>query len=448
MSQPGLVRRLGLTSAILITVGSVIGSGIFLKPLAVSQALPSLGWVFLLWGGLGAVCLCGAFAYGELGAMHPEAGGQYAFLREGWGRPVAFLYGWTLLLVINTGTLAALAVAFAQFLAELMPMGLLAQSFVAAGMILLLAWTNHRGVKWGALLQNTSTVAKLLALAAIVLAGFFLGGSGGAENLPTSEPSKGLLAGIVAAAVAIFWAYEGWYQLPFNAAELKEPSRTLPKGLIYGLGILIGTYVLVNAVYLFVVPLDEMRTLGQPKDVPILVIERIFGGQATSWFALLACLSVFGAANPNLLSSPRAFYAMAQDGLALKALTKVHPAHATPTLAIWIQAAWAIVLVVVLRTFDDITNYVVFASLIFYALTVASVYRLRWKDPNRERPYRCWGYPLTPLLFIAVALFVDFNTLMDPAERTNAVMGLVFVLAGLPAYLWIVRRNRKVATPS
>ncbi len=433
-----LARRLGLTSAVMITVGSVIGSGIFLKPLDVALALPSTEWIYGLWIALGLVCLFGAFAYAELGAMLPEAGGAYAFLREGWGRLPAFLYGWCLLLVINTGTLAALAVAFSNTLATVIDIPEGAQWLVAGGMIWLLAVVNHFGVGWGALLQNVSTAAKLSALATIVVGGFLFTGEtapvvvAAASTSPVPLPD--LTAGLVTAAVAIFWAYEGWYQLPFNAAELRRPERDLPRGLIYGTIILIVTYVAVNAVYLRIVPLEEMRTLSPNVEVPKTAVTRIFGPEAGLALAVLICLSVFGSANPNLLSSPRAFMAMAQDGLMPRMFTQVHPRWRTPTSSIWFQAIWATGLVVVLKTFRDITDYVVFASLIFYGLTVAAVYILRHRRPDVPRPYRCWGYPITPLLFIAVVVFVDVRTLMAEDSRRNALIGLGILLAGLPVY--------------
>ncbi|MGH9338606.1 MAG: APC family permease [Acidobacteriota bacterium] len=446
MPTQELKRELGPVSAIMIVVGAVIGSGIFLKPWEISQYLPGVIWILALWVFLGVVSLFGGLAYAELGAMYPEAGGQYAFLREGWGRLIAFLFGWCFLLIINTGGIAALAVAFASSLSTLVPLSPAAQLGVSVAMILALAITNHLGVKSGAILQNVSAVSKLVALGALVLAGAWVGTLFmGERTLPPASamaPPVDLLTGMVAASVAIFWAYEGWYQLPFNAAELKNPQRDLPRGLIYGLLILIATYLSVNAVYLYVVPIEEMRSLSRDIDVPRAVMSSIFGAHSADWLALLICLSVFGAANPNLLSGPRAFYAMATDGLAVKLLTRVHPVYRTPTVAIWSQAIWAIMLIFVLKTFRDLTDYVVFASLIFYALTVASVYRLRWKEPNKPRPFRCTGYPWTPALFIAVVLFVDAYTLVSSERRLNALMGLFIILSGIPVYLWLRARRR------
>ena len=210
-----------------------------------------------------------------------------------------------------------------------------------------------------------------------------------------------LLAGLIVASVAIFWAYEGWYSLPFNAAELKRPERDLPRGLILGMFILVVTYTAVNAAYLHVVPLDEMRAMSSEPEVPKTVIGRAFGVGAGDWLAILICMSTLGAANPNLLSSPRCFYAMARDGMAFPALMRVHAVYGTPTVAIWAQALWSVALVIVLKTFRDITEYVVFASLIFYGLAVGAIYLLRRRRPEAPRPYRCFGYPLTPALFIA-----------------------------------------------
>lgn len=479
-------------SAISITVGAVIGSGIFLKPLGVAQALPSEAWIHTLWLGLGLVCLCGAFAYAELGAMFPEAGGQYAFLREGWGRFVGFLYGWTFFWVINAGTVAALAIAFAKNLlplfgypsgplrlqpehaAQLVGMdGLLAQAqhvvpsvglgvflqlgvdtgepmrlTVAVAMILLLAVVNHFGVGIGALVQNLSTFAKVFVIGLIVVGGLFFAGagtsgSGGSAAAPAAGAAAGAtvaewtLAGFVSAFMGIFWAYEGWYQMPFNAAELKRPERNLPLGLIGGMVILIGLYLLINVIYLRAVPFEQMRAMpeGTPETiVASLTIERVFSPQLSGYLTLLIAISIFGAANPNLLSSPRAFYAMGQDGLVPAALTRVHGRWGTPTVAIWTQALVGATLVLTMRTFGDVTDFVVFASFLFYALTVAAVYRLRVTRPDLPRPYRCTLYPLAPAVFILVAVVFVGATLKDADGQRNALKGLAIIAVGVPFY--------------
>jgi amino acid transporter len=444
MAHAELRRELGLTSAVMITVGSVIGSGIFLKPLDISRSLPNPAWIFALWAAIGVVCLCGALAYAELGAMLPEAGGMYAFLRDAWGRLPAFLYGWCLMLVISTGAIAALSIAFASSLATLVPLGPNQQVAVAIAMIFVLAVVNHFGVGWGALVQNLSTLAKLAALLAIVVAGFFVyrgvsavagAASPATEAAPPDElAGRGLLAGVIVASVAIFWAYEGWYSLPFNAAELRRPERDLPRGLIWGMFILVAAYTAVNAAYLHVVPFAEMRSMATEPEVPKTVIARAFGAGAGDWLSILICVSVFGAANPTLLSNPRCFYAMARDGMAFPALMQVHGVYGTPTVAIWVQAIWSALLVVVLKTFRDITEYVVFASLIFYGLAVAAIYVLRRRRPELERPYRCAGYPVTPAVFVAAVAFVDAYTLVDPRMRINALYGLGILAVGAAVY--------------
>lgn len=455
METPSLQRRLGLTSAISITVGAVIGSGIFLKPLKVAQGLPSEEWVYLLWIGLGLVCLFGAFAYAELGAMFPEAGGQYAFLREGWGRFVAFLYGWTFFWVINAGTMAALALAFAENLLPLFGVDVVAEKqdpgillLIACGMILVLAIVNHFGVGLGALIQNLSTFAKLAALGAIVLGGAFAAGL----DVPaaTTAPAAGVattltVAGLVSAFMAIFWAYEGWYQLPYNAAELKRPERDLPLGLVGGMLILIAVYLLVNVIYLRAVPFAEMQAMSPdtpPTQVAALTVDRVLSPGLSGYLTLLIAISIFGAANPNLLSSPRAFYAMAQDGLMPRMLTKVHPRWGTPVVSIWVQAACGVLIVVGLKGFHDVTDFVVFAAFLFYAMTVAAVYRLRRSRPEAVRPYRCWGYPLTPLLFILVSIAFVVAVLEDEGNRSNALKGLAIIAAGAVAWLLLLRSRK------
>jgi basic amino acid/polyamine antiporter, APA family len=456
MESGQLQRRLGLTSAVSITVGAVIGSGIFLKPLKVAQSLPSEEAIYLMWVGLGLVCLFGAFAYAELGAMFPQAGGQYAFLREGWGRFVSFLYGWTFFWVINAGTVAALALGFAENLlpvfgvevatktlpdgTEQEPLSLLV---VAVAMILLLALVNHFGVVLGALVQNVTTFAKVGALGLIVIGGFLaVGGDASPATAVVAnggEQPEWRMAGIVAAFMGIFWAYEGWYQMPFNAAELKRPERNLPIGLVGGMVILIVTYLFVNWTYMRAVPFEEMRAMGEDTAntyVATLAVERIFSPEIGGYLTLLMAISIFGAANPNMLSSPRAFYAMGQDGLAPQSLTRVSKRWGTPVVAIWVQAAVGIALVVTLKRFHDVTGFVVFAAFLFYALTVAAVYRLRKSRPDAARPYRCTGYPFTPALFILVALGFIVAVLQDPTEVQNALIGLAIVGAGVPYYLW------------
>ena len=453
MSSGQLQRRLGLVSAISITVGAVIGSGIFLKPLAVAQALPSEAWIHAMWIGLGLVCLFGAFAYAELGAMFPEAGGQYAFLREGWGRFVAFLYGWTFFWVINAGTIAALALGFAENLLPLFGVDVAAEKkdpgwllVVAVAMILVLAVVNHFGVVLGALVQNVSTFAKVGALALIALGGWLVGTGAEVTAGPPAEQANTTLTvtGLVAAFTGIFWAYEGWYQMPFNAAELKRPERNLPLGLVGGMVILIVVYLLINVVYLRVVPFAEIQAMpaGTPSThVVTLTVERVFGGETAKYLTLLIAISIFGAANPNLLSSPRAFYAMSQDGLVPAALQRISPRWGTPTVAIWVQAGVGIALVLALQTFADVTSFVVFAAFLFYALTVAAVYRLRRTRPDVARPYRCTLYPVTPALFILVAIGFVAAVLQDPVEQGNALKGLLLMAPGVPFYLWWTSRR-------
>ncbi len=459
MESGQLQRRLGLISATSITVGAVIGSGIFLKPLAVSQSLPSVTWIFALWLGLGVICLFGAFAYGELGAMYPEAGGQYAFLREAWGRGVAFTYGWVFFWVINSGTVAALAVAFAEFL--LPAFGLdttnpVTKTALAAVMIVFLALVNHFGVVLGALLQNVSTLAKVGALGTVVVGGGMLvlgdGGAAAAEVVPdpsTFTPVEGAqtsltMAGLVAAFIGIFWAYEGWYQMPFNAAEIKRPGRNVPAGLILGMFILIVVYAAMNWIYLEMVPFEEMRSLpdSDKQQVAYRTVARIFSPEVAGYLTVAIAISVMGAANPNFLSSPRAFYAMAQDGMVPKVLSQVSPRWKTPVVSIWVQAVWAILVVIYLQKFDDITAFVVFAGFLFYAMTVAGIYVLRARQPDIVRPYRCTGYPITPALFVLVSVAFVVALLLDPAEQRNALYGLGILGTGVLYYFgWAVGRG-------
>ncbi len=452
-TNPGhLQRRLGLTSAVSITAGAVIGSGIFLKPLVIAQSLPSVTWIFALWLALGLVCLCGAFAYAELGAMYPSAGGQYVFLREAWGEETAFLYGWVFFWGINSGTMAALAAAFAEYLLPLFHLDTTQgqtferlPSLIASLMILLLALVNHFGVLLGAIVQNLSSFAKVGALSLIVIGGLVVSSQGQSDALQVStSQSDWNIAGVLTAFIGIFWAYEGWYQLPFNSAELKRPERNLPMGLIGGMLIVIAIYTAINAIYLQWVPFQEMRALpaGANQQVPYLTVARIFSPQLADYLTLLVAISILGAANPNLLSSTRAFYAMAEDNLVPKALNWVHPKYGTPTVAIWTQAIWAVIIVLYVQKFHDITAFVVFDSFVFYGLTVAAVYRLRFTRPNQARPYRCGGYPITPALFILVSIGFIATLLLNPTEQRHALIGLAILAAGIPYYYWHKRLRK------
>jgi APA family basic amino acid/polyamine antiporter len=346
----------------------------------------------------------------------------------------------------------ALALAFAENLLPLFGVDVVAEKqdpgillAVASGMILVLAVVNHFGVGLGALIQNLSTFAKLASLGAIILGGVFAAGLDApavAAARAASSATTLTVTGLVSAFMAIFWAYEGWYQLPFNAAELKRPERDLPYGLVGGMLILIAVYLLVNVIYLRAVPFAEMQAMSPdtpPTQVAALTVERVLSPSLSGYLTLLIAISIFGAANPNLLSSPRAFYAMAQDGLMPRALTKVHPKWGTPVASIWVQAACGILIVVALQGFHDVTDFVVFAAFLFYAMTVAAVYRLRIVKPDAPRPYRCWGYPFTPFLFIAVSIAFVVAVLQDEGNRSNALKGLAIIAAGAVAYGFVRR---------
>jgi APA family basic amino acid/polyamine antiporter len=440
-----LRRALGLGSAVLLTVGSVIGSGIFMKPLAVAQALPGPEWVLAVWGLIGLVCFAGGLAYAELGAMFPGAGGQYTFLRRSYGPGTAYLYGWCLFAAINPGTIAALAVAFGGHVGRAagvpgldLPMAL--------AMVLVLAVTNHAGVGAGAILQNLATLAKLGILLAIVAGAFAAGSSPGRETsfVPPPDPPS-LARGLALAGIAIFWAYEGWHQIGFSAAELRRPPRDLPLGLLLGLALLILLYAGVNAAYFQVLPHAEMRGLSEAVAVPATVFARIFGdGQGRLLLAALA-LSVLGAANPNLLSTPRAFHAMARDGELPRLLGRLSPRFRTPVPAIWTQAVLAIVLVLAFRDFDDITDYVMTITLAFYGATALGLLRLRRRAPGLARPFRCPCAPLAVLVFLAAIGFVLAMTLAEPDGRRNAAIGLGILGAGWA--LRLARRAARVAGP-
>lgn len=449
MNRPELKRALGLPSAVFLIVGSVIGSGVFLKPLRLAEVLPSEGWIYATWIGVGVVCFAAALAFAELGAMMPTAGGPYTYLRAAFGPFVAFLYGWCLFFVINPGTIAALAVVFGERVAEFFGLGAGMDLNLALAMIVGLALVNHVGVVAGTWLQNVSTIAKLGILGGIVVGGLLaLGGepaATAATTVPSSNPS--LTKGLGIAAIAVFWAYEGWHQFAFSAAELKNPRRDIPLAVLIGMSILIAGYTLVNAAYLAVVPLGEMKAMvaisgTEPSWVAETFLTRVFGAPVGNAFVLLLALSVLGAANPNFLSTSRSFLAMAEEGELPRLFARISPRFRTPVASIWAQAVLSIGLVVVLREFHDLTDYVVTVALLFFAAAVAAAWVLRVRNPNAERPYRCPWLPLCVVLFAAATLFVEFEILTDPEGQQRALYAAGF--AGLGALFYALRRG---ATP-
>ena len=415
-------------------VGGIIGSGIFFTPAETARALPTAGLVFLVWAVGGVVALAGALTYAELGAMMPDAGGAYVYIREGFGKLPAFLYGWMALLSIGTGALAAVALGFAGYAGRFMDLAPLGGSMgVASATIALLTLTNYLGIKPGAMVQNVLAVAKVGALAALILGGLALWTTlGPAPPVPTAPPPReSLAAGLAAAFVAVLFTIGGWQQMNMVAGEIRDPARTIPRALALGIGIVIAIYLGANAVYLRALGRDGLAASGA---VAADTATRLVGSTGGTFITVAAMLSILGFVNVVILATPRIFFAMAKDGVFLQAAARVHPRFGSPHVSVVIMGVWAIALLVLTRgEIGALLSGVVFADWIFFGLGAASVFALRRSRPNAPRPYRAWGYPIVPGFFVAAAV-VGIVAAYIAAPRTS-LLGTGILAAGVVFYV-------------
>ena len=473
-------RGLGAFDATMVVVGSMIGSGIFLVSAEMARVLGSPGWLMLSWLLTAALTLAAALSYGELAAMMPRAGGQYVYLREAFSPLVGFLYGWTLFLVIQAGTIAAVTVGFSRYLGVWVPfvsddrylvapihlsegyaLSLSTTQLMALSVIAFLTWTNTRGLDWGKWIQNVFTSTKTLALAALVLLGLFGGWNreaiasnfgdlwtirGASPTAPGLSPDSslfGLFVALCVAQVGSLFAADAWNNITFTAGEVKDPRRNIPLSLAAGTGLVIGLYLLANLAYLVTLPFDQIQ--HAPSDrVATSTLEVVLPGKGALIMAVGIIISTFGCANGLILSGARATYAMARDGVFFKQAARLNSSQ-VPASALVLQGIWACVLVLP-RTYDPVTraygnlysnllDYVISAALLFYILTIIGLFRLRVTRPDAERPYRALGYPWVPALYIAAAsvllvmLFLYRNATTWP--------GFAIVALGIPVYfLW------------
>ncbi|GMV07781.1 MAG: amino acid permease [Gemmatimonadota bacterium] len=435
-----LPRVLGLWDIVSIVVGGVIGSGIFIVPAAIAAELPSPLLFLGVWVVGGVLSFFGALAFAELAAAYPHAGGAYVYLREAYGPLVGFLFGWTLFLVVDTGSIATLAVAFSsKYLPLFVTLPAWGEKLVAAAIVAALVAVNYVGVRWGANLQNGLTVIKFAALVGICgTVALFAEGSPAHFVEPAPEsPSWSLGGRFGVALVAVLWAFKGWEGASYSTGETRNPERNLPLGLFVGTLAIIGIYLVTNLAYLYVLPTEAIAGSDRiASDAMSLAI----GPAAASVIALVILFSITGAANQNLLCSPRVYFAMAKDGLFFRGMADVHPRFRTPHQAIVAMGAWAVVLSLS-GTFEQLFTYVVFGQWLFFGLTVGAVFILRRKRPDLPRPFRTTGYPWTPALFIVSALFICLNTLVN--ETGNALAGLGIIALGLPAYLYWKRKAER-----
>jgi len=436
-----LQRTLGLRDLTILVYGSVVGSGIFLVPGGIlRQVGGSTGLAMLVWVAGGVLSLLGALTYGELSAMKPEAGGLYIYIRDCFGRLPAFLYGWTLFLVIANGAVATLAVAFSTYLGTVIPLGYWSGKAVAVGMIAVITIVNVRSTRASSDLMNWTTLGKtvlLLAIAAVLLWRGKHFDQVTASLWPEHVTAE-TFSNFGLAMISVLWAYEGWQFATYSAGEAKDPQRNFPRAFLIGVLCLIGVYVLVNLAYLKA--LGPQAAAGS-NTIAASAIATVMNPRASTLVSLAILFAVFSAANSVQLTSPRVFFAMARDGLFFRRLAVVHPRFHTPAAAVTAGGIWAAVLAFT-GTFEQLLTYVVFAGWIFYGLAAASIFVYRRRLPELARPYRVPGYPWTPLVFVIAAAALVANT-MYSAPKTAAV-GLGIVLLGLPAYLFLRKTSHPV----
>src|SRR5438874_2245241 len=458
------VRAISRLDATALVVGSMIGSGIFIVSADILRQVGTPGVLLLVWLLSGVVTLLGALTYGELAAMFPKAGGQYIYLREGISPLFGYLYGWTLFVVIQTGTIAAVAVAFARFTSVLWPwlspdvflgttlhvpapigdiaVGFSRQRIFAILSILVLTWINLRGVRTAAFIQTSLTLIKTTALAALILLGLTIGRNAeaiaanfGANFWPAGGFTLAIVPIIGAAMVGSLFSMDAWNNVGFASGELKNPEKDLPFAMAAGVLTVTTLYVLANVAYLNVLPADAIAHAPQDR-VGTAALEAMFGAPGLYIMAVAIMISTFGCNNGLILSGARVYYAMAEDNLFFKSAANLHPRYRTPALALIVQAIWTCVLCLS-GTYGQLLNFVIFAAVVFYAVTAIGLFRLRKKRPDLRRPVRAPGYPVLPALYVVLTALIAVDLLVQDATRTYAILGLIFVLIGAPVYyLW------------
>ncbi len=453
----GLAQRIGLPTAIAVVVGSVIGSGIFLVPQKIAMTLGDAGWIIAVWIFGGLLSLAGALTNAEIAGMIPAAGGQYVYFREIYGGFPAFLYGWTTFIVYQTGSIAAIAVAFAEYLGYFFPalrslnmnfgffvMPEVGTKIVAIGAILFVTGVNYFGVQFGGFVQRLFTTLKVLAIAAIVFICFAFGTHTGHLNSPFFSPGsvhgRPLLSAFGIALVAVLWAYDGWNSVTYLAGEVKDAQRNIPIALVAGTSAVIIIYVITNLAYMYVLPVSQ---IAHSRLVAADAISHFFGTNGAALIAIAVMLSTFGTVNATTMTTARVYFAMAKDKLFFKGISRVHPKYRTPHVSLIVQGMWASLLTLT-GTYDQLFTYVIFASWLFYALGAFGIFVLRKKRPDAVRPYRTVGYPVVPMAFVIVAAWFVYNTIAtDPRD---SLFGLGLVLVGIPAYIYWRRPGAPMTT--
>jgi basic amino acid/polyamine antiporter, APA family len=465
--QPQLIRGLNLRDTTALVVGTIIGTGVFLKTAKMAQAVGSPELVLLAWAAAGLLSLAGALSYAELGAMLPRAGGEYVFLRAAYGDFPAFLFGWMRLVIGSSGSIAIFGVAFAKFLSALVPLDTVwaeksfpflgqtiewqlgVKQLVAVAAILFFSAVNCLRVTFSGAIQTVLTLGKVFGICIIIVGVFFFAPTANFENFRAPVDAKtfhGLaefFSAFGAAMLAALWAYDGWNNMPMAAGEVKNPERNIPRALIFGMGVVLAVYGLVNLAYCYALPIQEIASSGSNLSQSTLTV----AGKAAKSFlphwgaqlvSIAAILSTIGVLNGSILTGARIPFAMARDGLFFSGFGNLSKNSAVPVRSILFQAIWASVLALS-ATFDQLTDGVVFAGMIFYAITTAAVFVLRKKMPDAPRPYKTLGYPVVPLVFIIVATILLINTVYTSLLQSLA--GLTLIAVGLPVYFWLKKRS-------
>ncbi|SUZ93990.1 uncharacterized protein METZ01_LOCUS46844 [marine metagenome] len=444
-NSPKLDRQLGLFDSTMMVVGIVIGSGIFMTTGLMADALPSASLILIVWLLGGLQMLAGALTYAELGAAMPKAGGQYVYLREAYGSLPAFLFGWVAFIAYLTGTNAAIAVAVAEHLGSFYPsisnhnivigfdyFSISGGQIFAISLILILSFINYLGILFGKWIQNVFTILKIGSILFFALAGLFISTGNHIDFSinPTSMSIGSILTGMGIALVAVTWTVGGWEYVTFAAGEIKNPKKNLPLALIIGTALILVLYIMINIAYLKVLPMDSL--IGELK-VGEATAKSLYGPGIAGAFVVVVIISMFGSLNGNILVGPRISYAMAKDKLFFSKAADVHPKFHTPGNAIMIQGLWASVLALS-GTFEEIITLVVFVNFMMWIAASSTVFVLRKKQPELERPYKVWGYPYVPAFFIIFSSAIMINTFFESPQQS--LMGIGLTLLGIPAYLY------------
>ncbi len=438
-----LARELRLGDATLLVVSSVIGSGIFLTPGPIAELLPDPGVFLAAWVVGGLLSLGGALANAELGAMYPRAGGDYVYLREAFHPVAGFLVGWLSFFVIYAGTVAALAAGFAAGFSALVPLDAAGTLALAVALVLGISLLNFFGVRAGAQANNWTTVLKVVALLGLAGAGLLFG-EGHLEHLRPFTAESGVVtpAAFGLALSPVLFSYLGWNASIYVASEIREPTRNVPRSLFLGLAVCVAVYLAVNVFYLYALPITQLR--GEP-NAGEAAARVLFGGAGGIMVAVLVLLSILGTLNATILCGPRIAYAMALDGLFFRGMDEVHVVHRTPSVAIAVQAVASVALLLVLRSFPSALDYTVFAIVLATMADVTALYALRRRQRLRPRPYRAWGYPWVPALYLVANGAIAVSMLLG--RPRECAIGLAVLATGLPFYAWFARRSRGAGTP-